>query len=494
MSCSGIIFGWASIAGTILIAPEEKGGANLTRDQATLIFSIAASSSSLSCLVLGYILDAHGPRVCSLVGHFIVAMGFFLLSQEPTLFGILLGVCLIGFGGPSIQSALFHLTNLFPDSKFAVMSCLSGSFSVSFAIFPFFDYLWQNFAISFQVMTRSYILVVGLSSLASHFFWPNVAITELDDQIDDDNYDYNQEFIHDDSNLKSDKRVITAESAFLESAAHPHLLEAPLNSYLRSNPRRIMNSHPSFQKSVASMLTAQYVHISIKDNPFWNQLSSGVYARILLVFITTSFWANLYIASLPTELAVSHGEINTTSSNLGRTFTLITSTGVVVSFLIGVLMDRAGLVACTLLTLLLGQLHMLFLILGHDNQAALLLGFVVYTFFRQILYPLYIACLSARLGFKYFGILSGIGFTLSGITQLGMAPLVLAVQGDHWMALHISQFLVLTILWGVPAVDAFYSQNPISIVEVATNDSLLHLPKEVYEFITDCNDVNGVRF
>ena len=63
------------------------------------------------------------------------------------------------------------------------------------------------------------------------------------------------------------------------------------------------------------------------------------------------------------------------------------------------------------------------------NVPMMTIGFVIYTLFRAFLYPVFIACISDKLGFKYFGILMGIGFAVSGIVQLGIAPLANAVQG-----------------------------------------------------------------
>jgi MFS family permease len=173
MLCAGIVFGWASVAGSLLIAPFEDGGTNLTMDETTTIFSIAASTASLSSLFLGYILDMKGPRICSLVGHAFVAAGCFWFSVATSYEGFLWGTSMIAFGGPGIQCAVIHLANLYPAQKFTVMSCVTGSITLSFAILPIFDYLWEQYGIGFRVMFRSYVLVVCLSALGSQLLWPD---------------------------------------------------------------------------------------------------------------------------------------------------------------------------------------------------------------------------------------------------------------------------------------------------------------------------------
>ncbi len=61
----GVIYGLASIAGTLLVASIEDGGANLSLQDSTKIFSIASSLSMASCLLLGLVLAHSVSRVVS---------------------------------------------------------------------------------------------------------------------------------------------------------------------------------------------------------------------------------------------------------------------------------------------------------------------------------------------------------------------------------------------------------------------------------------------
>lgn len=365
----------------------------------------------------------------------------------------------MAFGGPGIQSAVIHLANLFPDQKFTVMSCMSGSVSLSFAIFPLFDLLWNRYGVGLRVMFRSYLLAIALSALTAQLLWPDKPY-----ETDDDKEQTRR-------NNGSPYPTPTPERAFVDAAAHTHLVEAPLGSYLRSNSRHQMSRHLSYRKSVVSMLAGDYAALSLKDQPFWCQLFSGVYVRILLVFCCTFFMANFYVASLPTELADMNNFSTERQHGFARTFTLISSVGVLAAFLIGWLMDRIGLVTCTIMTIVVGQLHMLIIIFWNNRPMPMIVGFVAYTLFRQFLFPVYIACLSTRLGFKYFGILNGLGFAASGVTQLFIAELVRAVKGTcyvaaaegcnqgAWKELHIAQLCILSALLIVPVTDAFLASH-----------------------------------
>lgn len=466
MLCAGIVFGWASVAGSLLIAPFEEGGTNLTMDETTTIFSIAASTASLSSLFLGFILDTKGPRICSLVAHSFIGIGCYVFSIATSYRGFLWGTSLMAFGGPGVQSAVIHLANLFPDQQFTVMACVTGSVTLSFAILPIFDYLWEVYGFGFRIMFRSYVAVVAVSALGAFLLWPDAPFAAQKDDKKEDTAELVEM-----QETATCKKFPTLESLFAGTASHTQLVEAPLGSYLRSNSQDQMQRHQSYHQSIDAMVVGNYSSLSVKDQPFWCQLLSGVYARILLVFICTSFMANFYVASLTVALADLNYLPPDVQHSMARNFTLITSSGMLGSFLVGWLMDRIGLASCMILTIVMGQMHMLIVIFCSDMPGPLLFGFFVYTLFRQFLFPVFIACLSARLGFKYFGMLQGLGFASSGLAQLFLAALVQAVQGTchvqmeegcskgYWKELHVFQFWLLTALLLVPLLDVYFESK-----------------------------------
>ena len=158
--------------------------------------------------------------------------------------------------------------------------------------------------------------------------------------------------------------------------------------------------------------------------------------------------------------------------NLTQVFTLIMSGGVVASLLVGWLMDQVGLAFCAALTLMLGQVQQIVLVWLADKEFLLVISFVSYTLFRSFLFPVFIASLTTHLGYKYFGLLNGIGFALSGVAQAFMSHVVRAIKGDchynthvtdvslaptcdhgHWRSLHVLELVVLTILLSAPILD-----------------------------------------
>ena len=108
----GIVFGWASIDRTMLKAPEEEGGANLTPSETTLLFTVASSTASLAPLFLGPLLDAYGPRACLVASHLFVVLGCGGFSLSRDLWEFALSVILIAFGGPGIGKRCSMLYSL----------------------------------------------------------------------------------------------------------------------------------------------------------------------------------------------------------------------------------------------------------------------------------------------------------------------------------------------------------------------------------------------
>ena len=133
-------------------------------------------------------------------------------------------------------------------------------------------------------------------------------------------------------------------------------------------------------------------------------------------------------------------------------------------------MDCIGLETCTVVMLVTGSLQMVIVIFFSNRPSMMILSFACYSLFRQFLFQVFNACISVQMGFKYFGILRGIGFVLSGAAQLGIVQVVHAVQGSchvtmnnkpctqgYWTELHVIFAILLVTLIGVPVMDHYYN-------------------------------------
>jgi len=280
-SVGGLIYGWVNIDRTLL-----GNGAGLSLTETTRIFSWASATSLAATLVLGCVLDRMGPRLCSVAGQACILAGVFFFAVARGFAGFALATCLIAFGGPGIQLSIVHVANLFPQNQYLVLCGLNGCISVSVCVFAAFDWLYANAPnATVHVLFGSYLPVVLASLVASALVWP------------DRPYEPPPAPEHD----RSWKP--TPEDVFVEAElAHQHLLEQPLDSYLRTK------SNPRFSRTDSYMMSEEAIEhgkealISLKDQPFLKQLTSATYIRSVLVFVVTCFLANFYVASFSTEV------------------------------------------------------------------------------------------------------------------------------------------------------------------------------------------------
>lgn len=89
---------------------------------------------------------------------------------------------LIAFGGPGVQNAIIHLSNLFPSWKASATAVITGSFQLSFVVFFVFDQLWVFRDWSYQSLFLSYCLICLVNVVISLTMWPDVPY-HIDDSV-----------------------------------------------------------------------------------------------------------------------------------------------------------------------------------------------------------------------------------------------------------------------------------------------------------------------
>jgi MFS family permease len=252
---AGLIVGWAGIAGSMMVTPVTEGGAGLTLDQTTAMFGLAASVNYISPLFLGMLLDHRGPRTCSAVSNALVAAGCFVFASAESFSGFSLGLCGMAFGGPGVQTSLMHLGGLFPARQFFVMGILGESITLSFAIFPLLDVIWEGLpeASSFRATFYVLAVLVSASALCSVVFWPDAPYGSEKEEEEEP---------------ETKEGLLAAETEVVKEAA-----------------------------------------LSIQDQPLTAQFTSGIYLRLSLFFFVTSFWANFYIATVTVEVRCWHMDV-----------------------------------------------------------------------------------------------------------------------------------------------------------------------------------------
>ncbi|KZT56417.1 MFS general substrate transporter [Calocera cornea HHB12733] len=160
---SGVIFGYAALKPVLisegvyrhLCTPDEiSSHVRVCREQElrlNLMFNIAAVTTNAAALPVGATLDRFGPRMTSLVGCVFLFLGPILLALAPLIpvdsfDGFIPGYLLLALGGPCIFISTFQLSNAFPINSGLVLSCLTGAFDSSSAVWLGYRLLYQSTA------------------------------------------------------------------------------------------------------------------------------------------------------------------------------------------------------------------------------------------------------------------------------------------------------------------------------------------------------------
>ncbi|RYH16560.1 MFS transporter [archaeon] len=164
-----------------------------------MLFTVATFFSFLGPLLLGIVLDYYGPRICSLLSITFVTLGCILFSMSDIKSSpwFIPAVCLIAFGGPGAQSAIIHLSNLFPIWKGTATAIITGSFQLSFVVFLIFDQLWQHYQLSYKKLFLSYCVVCVVNALVSLTLWPDEPYSYEEVVIADDIPDPEEQLVGD---------------------------------------------------------------------------------------------------------------------------------------------------------------------------------------------------------------------------------------------------------------------------------------------------------
>jgi len=412
MTMGGIIYGWASISGSLLVSTEQQGGVGLTREYVHIMFVIASFFNFLGPLLLGIVLDSYGPRVCSILSIACIASGcaLFAMSSIDRSPYFIPAMCLVAFGGPGLQNAIIHLSNLFPYWKATATAIITGSFQLSFIIFFIFDYLWQR-SWDYRSIFLTYSMFCMFNIILSALVWPDKAF----------NFDTQLQL---DKGSQADLQSIKLESDTLKT-------QIGLIRYPSQIMKKVTNS-PFFS-------TSDYAeHKNLKELSLKGQILSSTYMYVCMFFVITSFWCNFFIGTIDLQLGDMQIFNSQAMKDYGNIFTLVMSLGIFGIPVIGALMDKAGFPATSFITLLFALGWSLLLLLETPNS--LIGAFVCYSIFRTFLFTFLFAYLADTLGFKYFGILAGLMFVFGGVFSLLQYPLVEWASGTCHFITNNSDF------------------------------------------------------
>lgn len=313
------------------------------------------------------------------------------------------------------------------------MTCLIvGVFQLSFVVFGAFQTLYTEYHISRRILFLSYDVVLGIMFVITWFLSPS---TPYDDSIE-----------------MADSMV-----------RMPTHFKDKDENLLDSTPIKKYHSLDATDAHDIACLVQQKV--PLKYRSFKTQLSSTPFFLIALYFVTATFWCNYLVGSLHyqllqrgtkndgsipnvVEIGFSIRDINAYMS----AFNFLLPASVVVIPFIGCILKAYGFVIVLYGAAFMSILYTV--LLQCTSYWNLVAAFSIYSIYRTVSFAVTFAYLSDQFGFKHFGAISGIIFTVAALIGL-LQPLVLDLQGDtslFILQVNISFFVALKIITGVNIV------------------------------------------
>jgi hypothetical protein len=322
---------------------------------------------------------------------------------------------------------------------------VAESITLSFAIFPLMDILWEHSAsLDVRAIFSSLGGMIFLSACASVLVWPDAPYEVIEER---------------------DALNCTIE------VPREAALEQDLILSLRGVDFSTLDAVLSERSSA---MPNNNKKDELLDGSFLKQLSSGVYIRLSLFFVVTTWWGNFYIATVTTELGDQQLFPVAVQHELARLLSFIDAAAIVCAPFSGYMLDSVGFVPTAFFAIAMGVVQNVCLLVAGSNKNIMIASFVAYSIFRAFLFPYYFASLSKKLGFRYFGMLCGVSFSTSGLAQFAIAPLATMWEGTchnfdgnrttncdrgNWEQVHVLMLMVLVALVTIPVFDACASNR-----------------------------------
>lgn len=141
------------------------------------MFAAAAVATNVCALPVGTVLDRYGPRLSSIIGSILLAIGAVLLAFAAQLpfDGYLSGYLFLALGGPFVFIPSFQLSNTFQNHSGLILALLTGAFDSSSAIFLFYRLIYtaSNGTFNLQKFFLAYLLVPVFVFIAQIVLMPS---------------------------------------------------------------------------------------------------------------------------------------------------------------------------------------------------------------------------------------------------------------------------------------------------------------------------------
>ncbi|KAK9457642.1 major facilitator superfamily domain-containing protein [Dipodascopsis uninucleata] len=198
---AGIIFGFAALKtvwlsegvyANLCTTEENERGYICSRREIKInfVFTCASVVTNFAGVIVGIILDKYGPRLCGVIGGFLIGAGAMMLAFANTIRLLdlyVVGFMIVAFGGPFIFISSFHLSNAFPAHSGLILSVLTGAFDSSTAVYLVYRLIYDESNGAFHpraffllyMIVPVFIIVVSVALMPKDSYKPGSPISKV---------------------------------------------------------------------------------------------------------------------------------------------------------------------------------------------------------------------------------------------------------------------------------------------------------------------------
>jgi len=418
--CAGCIFGWSAISESLLPDVIRGPGLDSYSIQRIFIYSVMLNCSTV--VLQGFVMDWLGPRVCNVFSLLLAAFGNLLCGvstpSNSSLY-FLIGIASLSIAGAGVQISVFHISNRFPDAKGTVTSIITGCFNVSTGVFLIFNKIWQA-GVSYQMIFICYSILCFTFAILGAVIFPGHLYDSVDELENSMDSGFDRSRIVSVDSLRINYRAafgaqLTGKrdrAASVDDFFHTSILRKPSRYNLQALVKGEIKRLPSvfFPPELPKPP-------SIKRESLINQLRSFCFWKLTIFLTFGFFWANLYLGFVARQ-SLAQYYMSSTSIQAAIQFFVLCSClgGPFFAVIFGILFDKIGFAKTVMIGCSCGLLHSLSFIF--QNWLVLYANFIVFNLYTAFQLTYCFARLGDELGFRFFGILSGLICFMSGIVGL----------------------------------------------------------------------------
>ncbi|SCU79599.1 LAFA_0B04236g1_1 [Lachancea sp. 'fantastica'] len=385
-----------------------------------MMFTLGAGTTNVAALLVGYVLDVKGPRVCGFVGSIALALGALSLAWSSKLSSFLdpyiTGYVLLAIGGPFVFISTFQLANSFPSRSGTILALLTGAFDSSSALFLFYRIVYQRWLpdLTLKKFFTGYLIVPVFIFVCQLFVMPSESYKTLGAiekmEVEGLNMDGSLPEGEDGSRIIPDATERQSLMSNHSSGIHPVLSS--------SSRRRSMWENyveAKLEKKTSGIFGAMHGHSAFE------QIKSPWFGLMLVFVIICMLRINYFVATVRSQEEYLLGDA-ALALKFNAIFDIALPVGGIVSIpFIGLVLDN-----CSVITAIISvaSISLTIGVLGLFPSFILnLVGVLMLVAYRPFYYTV-VSDYSAKVfGFETFGTVYGLLMCLSGIFNMGQSYL-----------------------------------------------------------------------